>query len=179
MSDPCRRRIEDWETPLLLALGAELRAMRLQAHLTQWELAGRAELRARSLGRIERGERRTRLSTLARIAQGLEPDDPEAAQALLRALLDRAGPALAAEGPHRERVDARRARRERRARWNPWPGRKEDIVDFRYPRPGVVLERHTLRRWVTRGTIRETVWTEQVEHRADGEVRVRRPTLDW
>jgi transcriptional regulator with XRE-family HTH domain len=116
-ADPGRRPVEPWEQPFLTALGAELRVLRQHAGLTQAALASRAGLAERSLRRIEHGQRRTRRSTLARLAAALlpRPSDGTAAADLVEGLVRTAGPALAAESVYTERVQARRERRRRRA----------------------------------------------------------------
>jgi len=60
-------------------LGQRIRACRESQGLIQRELANRAQLPVRTIGRIERGEVDLRLSTLLRIAKALGKD----AQSLL------------------------------------------------------------------------------------------------
>jgi transcriptional regulator with XRE-family HTH domain len=83
--------------------------------VTQGELAKAAQLSTSTIQRIEAGTRRTRRSTLHRIAEAL--GDPK----LASVLADLAGPALAPESPYAERIARRRERRHRRreakARW--------------------------------------------------------------
>jgi hypothetical protein len=82
--------------------------------MTQPALGFVAELSASHLGSLERAVRRTRASTLARIASALttgEDDD----EALLEQLVAIAGPALAPESEYAERVERRRRRRHRQA----------------------------------------------------------------
>jgi transcriptional regulator with XRE-family HTH domain len=107
-----RRPLEAWESPLLHALGRELRELRLQAGLTQATAAWRAQLGERSLRRIEAGQRRTRSSTLQRLLQAFEVVDVDLA---LQGLLAVAGAALAPESGHPARIAVRRARRHRKA----------------------------------------------------------------
>jgi transcriptional regulator with XRE-family HTH domain len=104
----CRRPLEPSETPYLLALGIRLRELRRDSGLTQAQLAEAAELSCRHIERLEAGNRRTRRSTLARIAAAL--GDP----LLGNQLADLAGPALAPESGFAERIARRRARRARK-----------------------------------------------------------------
>ena len=92
-----------------VALGALIRSRRLAAGLTVAQAADAAELSPRHWRRLEAGERRTRSSTLDRIAQALDADPVELAAT--------AGPALADESPYADRIAKRRARRTRRRRW--------------------------------------------------------------
>lgn len=110
------RPVEECETPHLLALGTALRSLRWHAGLSQAAVADLTGMNLRSISRIEAGQRRTRRSTLARILAALLNEDPNLGDIdhLLDGLIRRAGPALAEESPHRERIEARRARRERR-----------------------------------------------------------------
>jgi transcriptional regulator with XRE-family HTH domain len=68
-------------------------------------LAEASELSTSGIARIETGTRRTRPSTLDRIAVAL--GDPE----LAKELAQLAGPARAPESPYAERIARRRARR--------------------------------------------------------------------
>jgi transcriptional regulator with XRE-family HTH domain len=53
------------------AFGELLRRRREHAGLSQYELAQRCDMRAESIGRLERGGRNPRLSTIARLARGI------------------------------------------------------------------------------------------------------------
>ena len=110
------RPVEECETPHLLALGSALRSLRGHAGLSQAAVADLTGMNLRSISRIEAGQRRTRRSTLARILAALLNEDPNLGDIdhLLDGLIRRAGPALAAESAYQERIEARRARRERR-----------------------------------------------------------------
>jgi transcriptional regulator with XRE-family HTH domain len=110
------RPVEPEEVPYLEELGIQLRRLRLEAGLAQWALADLAVLGARQVRRIERGESRTRRSTLERIANALTDVDSELGPAdqLLDQLVESAGPALAQESPHADRIARRRARRVRK-----------------------------------------------------------------
>jgi transcriptional regulator with XRE-family HTH domain len=111
-----RRPIEDYERPHLAELGAALRTLRQQAGLSRAVLAGRTGMNPRSIGRIESGERRTRQSTLTGILTALVKEDNTLGEMdyLLDGLVRRAGPALAPESPYRDRIEARRERRDKR-----------------------------------------------------------------
>jgi transcriptional regulator with XRE-family HTH domain len=102
--------IEDAEIPYLEALGLSLQRARCSRAMTQGELATAAQLSTSTIQRIEAGTRRTRRSTLRRIAEAL--GDPQLASALARL----AGPALAPESPYAERITRRRERRHGKAR---------------------------------------------------------------
>lgn len=126
-----RRPIEPHEEPYLAALGAEIRALRLAARptveeqmlrrvdarapirnegvLRQAELARRAEVSAGFVSDLERGRWRTRRSTLERIVRALV--DEELVAEVLDGLVAAAGPALAPESQHFERVTRRRQAR--------------------------------------------------------------------
>ena len=82
-----RRPIDDGEVERLEALGSRLADLRRSAGLSQVRLATRAELAPSTIERLEAGTRRTRRSTLGRIARALEL--PDAAGELV----DLAGPA--------------------------------------------------------------------------------------
>lgn len=108
-----RRPIAPGEVADLERLGELLRAMRVEAGLTRRHLADAAELSAQQLRRIEHGTRRTRTSTLDRIADALADRLDTDADDLADDLAAAAGDTLASESDYRERVDARRERRHR------------------------------------------------------------------
>jgi transcriptional regulator with XRE-family HTH domain len=101
--DAPRRPIEAAEIPHLEALGARLAAVRRDRGLAQDTLAEAAELSTSGIRRIEAGTRRTRRSTLDRIAAAL--GDPD----LGDELAGLAGPALAPESLYGERGSANSA----------------------------------------------------------------------
>ena len=108
----CRRPIAEWEIAHLERLAAGLRTARTAAGVTQCDLAYRAGVNPTTVYRIEAAVRRTRLSTLRRIAEALVRaapwmGDPERVTADLATL---AGLGLAPESQYRERVERRRAR---------------------------------------------------------------------
>jgi len=137
----CRRPIDEWEVAHLERLAAGLRTARKAAGLTQCDLALGARISPKTVYRIEAAVRRTRLSTLRRIAEALVAEapwmgDPGRVTADLATL---AGLGLAPESQYRERVERRRARRERKharelADFRPlWEGRED------YKRYGLTL----------------------------------------
>jgi DNA-binding XRE family transcriptional regulator len=85
-----------------------MRDLRHDARLSRITLAETAELSESTIERIEGATRRTRRTTLGRIACVLHANAEE--------LVDLAGPALAPESLYAERVARRRARRCRRKR---------------------------------------------------------------
>lgn len=112
----CRRPIEDAEVDYLLELGENVRFLREDAGLSRRELAWQAFVHPSTIERIEYGTRRTRRSTLERIAaalvEALGLDDGEAV-GLVEYLVELAGPALAPESDHADRIVRRRTKR-----WN-------------------------------------------------------------
>lgn len=109
-----RRPVEPVEVPHLEALGRRLREARAATGLTQAAIGSAAELSRNHLSSLERGVRRTRASTLERLASALT-EDGEAAAGLYRELVALAGPALAPESDYADRVERRRRRRSRQA----------------------------------------------------------------
>jgi len=107
------------EQPDLRRLGEEIRKARIAAGLSIAECARRARISAPYLWRLEHGERRTRGSTLRRLATALWTADPYDTQrpAILAELLDAAGIALAPESRFQRRVEQRRRQRIRKARY--------------------------------------------------------------
>jgi len=115
----CRRPINADEVAGLEALGGELRRLRREvAGISRARLGVLAEVSSRQLEQIERGIRRTRRSTLERIAAALvklKPDLGDAAD-LTERLAELAGPGLAPESIYRARVDKRRKARNAKLR---------------------------------------------------------------
>ncbi|HKB13945.1 MAG TPA: helix-turn-helix transcriptional regulator [Vicinamibacterales bacterium] len=60
--------------PILKQLGARIRAMREELHMSQKEFAAVCQIDAGSLCRLEHGSRNTTVLHLARLAQGLDVD---------------------------------------------------------------------------------------------------------
>jgi len=89
--------------------------------MTQRDLARSAELSSWMVGQIELGTRRTRRSTLRRIARAIVNAGPNASteDELTEQLVEAAGAALAPESGYRDRVDRRRKRRAKRGRYGP------------------------------------------------------------
>ncbi len=116
-----RRPIESSEVPHLERLGGLLKGLRKAAGMTQRDLARNAELSSWMLGQIERGTRRTRRSTLGRIARAIVGAHPNASTEgeLTEQLVEAAGEALAPESSYRDRVDRRRKKRARGGRYGP------------------------------------------------------------
>lgn len=128
--------------------------LRQQAGMTQLAVSGWAGLSERSLRRIEAGGRRTRRSTLARIADALtsESGSPADSASALRRLLVAAGPTVADESEFAWRVEARRNQREAKRAQQPVT---EHLIEYQFLLGGLVREHHVHRRWVTRCTVRE------------------------
>lgn len=125
----CRRPIMADEVAGLEALGEELRRLRWKvARVARPRLAVRAQVSIRQIEQIEQAIRRTRRSTLERIAAALVEMKPELgdASALAERLAELAGPGLAPESAYRERVEKRR-----KARW----AKRERHVLYRYILP--------------------------------------------
>ena len=113
-----RAPIPDDHVQYLERLGTELEQMRCSLGLTAASVADAAFLSKSHVRRLERACRRTRLSTLERIAAAFElladPDDGVRSDEVLRRLVEAAGPSLAPESPWRERIERRGRRRARR-----------------------------------------------------------------
>jgi transcriptional regulator with XRE-family HTH domain len=124
----CRRPITPGEVGNLEALGARLRELRERAGLSRPALAEKAQLGKTQIELIERGGRRTRRSTLDRLAVALtignsNPDE------LANELASLAGPALATESDHADRVARRRDRRWRKRQRTPEYKREREGQD--------------------------------------------------
>lgn len=104
------RPIEDHERPHLAAFGAELRRLRHAAGLTQLQVAIKADLSEMMIRYLEHGQRRTRPSTIHRLAAAVAPDDVDT---VAHRLLELAGPAVAPESRYAERQAKWRLRRRR------------------------------------------------------------------
>jgi len=103
----------------LEALGDELRRLRWDvARVARPVLAFHADMSVRQLEQIERGIRRTRRSTLERVAEALVQLKPGMGEpaALARRLAALAGAGLAPESVYRDRVDKRRKARNAKLR---------------------------------------------------------------
>ena len=107
--------------PHLENLGQVLRHHRKASSLTQAQLGAAAELSVQSISLLELGNRRTRRSTLRRIARAIAGTHPNVSteDELTEQLVEAAGEALAPESGYRDRVDRRRKRRAKRGRYGP------------------------------------------------------------
>ncbi len=108
------RPIASEEVLALCDLGEVVHQARTAAELSQGELAKAVTLSKRHLQRIEAGQRRTRLSTLKRLAEFLACFLVIGEDDLLEVLLQAAGRSLAQESEYADNVELRRAQRARR-----------------------------------------------------------------
>jgi transcriptional regulator with XRE-family HTH domain len=109
------RPVQPHERETLEELGALLAYARQEAGLTQRQLALASGFTLRHLQYLEVGERRTRLSTLGRMAGVLATQFEMGESELLDAFVEAAGDSLAPESDYADKVEARRQRRARRA----------------------------------------------------------------
>jgi transcriptional regulator with XRE-family HTH domain len=93
-----------------------LKEVRRLSGLTWREVSDRSQISPGHLSALSSGNKRTRRSTLARLASVVVDANPDLGdvEALVDDLCQIAGPALAAESDYRDRVDRRWARKERR-----------------------------------------------------------------
>lgn len=152
--DHARRPIESWEAPLLEALGHRLRRARRDSGLTQAGVAVASSLSERSLRRLEAGQRRTRRSTLQRLADSMTVTSGPDAVDLLDEFLEIVGPALAAESAFADRVARRRGRREANQRQEVLV-RRVTLVE---PVVGGLLETHFYSRRTSRRATRDRTY---------------------
>lgn len=113
------------EEPYSHRLGALVCLLRGGAGLSQRQLARAVGLSDRFLSHVELGRRRTRLSTLREVAAVLAPLVGRDREVVLGALVEAAGPALAAETGRSEGSIARKRKRKVRE------GVKVDTADVR------------------------------------------------
>jgi hypothetical protein len=120
---PCRRPIEASDLENLRELGREVRALRfvrgrLVVRSSQFGLL--AQVPRMTLWRIEAGVRRTRQSTLQRIAKAASLLNPSAGtqDEILERLIKAAGTSLAPPSPYQYRINRRRMRRFRKTNAN-------------------------------------------------------------
>ncbi len=116
---PCRRPIKSWEVEPLRALGRKVRAIRFDCGdliVQAGQLSRAAQVPITTLWRIETGVRRTRRSTLQRLAKAAARLNPSAGtqDEIFDRLIEAAGNALAPPSKYQFRVDRRRFRRYRR-----------------------------------------------------------------
>lgn len=100
----------------LVRLGDELRRLRHHVGLNRQALGQRCLLHHNHIGKLELGYRRTRRSTLGRIAAALEEISPDLGpvEELVARLCGLAGPALAPETDYPRQVERTLRRKMRR-----------------------------------------------------------------
>jgi len=64
--------VDSYSRKIYRSLGAKIRAKRTKLHLSQEELAEKADLTRNYIGDIERAEKKVTLETLAKIAKALK-----------------------------------------------------------------------------------------------------------
>ena len=108
-----RRPLTDAEIPFAVALGALLRSLRIETGYSATDLAFYSEMTRQHLHHLENATRRTRASTLARIAESLAMRLDMSHKELTNRLIAVAGIALAppANPEHQGRIDKRRKER--------------------------------------------------------------------
>lgn len=113
MPNEGRRPLRAYERVHLERLGTLIATTRRAVGLTQAELALAASLSRVQVARIETGTRRTRRSTLTRLAGALVVEAPKLGPVarLVSDFVGEAGPALAEESAYAERVTRRRVQR--------------------------------------------------------------------
>lgn len=113
MPDEGRRPLRAYERVHLERLGRLIANTRRAIDVTQADLALSAGLSRVQLARIETGTRRTRRSTLVRIAAALVVEVPKLGpvERLVEDFVQEVGPALAEESAYAERVTRRRSKR--------------------------------------------------------------------
>jgi transcriptional regulator with XRE-family HTH domain len=136
-----RRPITPAEAPALAAVGARLAALRAAAGLSQRALAARVEMRRESVHALEHGRRRPRASTLERVARVLAPELGRLPGEVAGELADLAGPGLAPESEHADRVNRRAERRRGRRRRRELSQAERDRLDAEIGRAQARLDR--------------------------------------
>jgi transcriptional regulator with XRE-family HTH domain len=111
--DPCRRPLGRGELAYLADMGRQLHDLRERTGLSRAQFGAAAQLSRQHVARLERGERRTRYSTLGRISEVLAMANPELgpSEVILGRLVTAAGPTLATESEYAARVAKRRKSR--------------------------------------------------------------------
>ena len=156
-----RRPIADDEVQLLEELGRAIGQARGSAGLSRRALAESALMHPTSIARIEYGTRRTRSSTLKRIARALaaECDDLDA-DALFKRWVRLGSRAIALESEYADRLDLRRQRRVSRKRSG--GSRAQELLAYRDRR-----ERAELNRQRSRSLLEVTLAYGRAETAAD------------
>jgi transcriptional regulator with XRE-family HTH domain len=151
-----RRPLRAHERAHVERLGRLLATTRRAVGLTQEQVALRAGLSRTHLDRLERGLRRTRRSTLTRIAVVFVLEVPRLGpvERLVDDLVAEAGPALAEESAYAERVARRRALRQDAAH-----RRYEQQEELRLRRD-LVEEEYGPRRWMHTAEEIEEMWAD-------------------
>ena len=139
-----RRPIADGEVQLLEELGRAIGRARVSAGLSRRALAEMTLMHPTSIARIEYGTRRTRASTLKRIAGALaaECDDLDA-DALVESWLLLGSRAIVPESDYADRLDLRRQRRVSRKRSG--GSRVQELLAYRDRRERAELNRQRSR----------------------------------
>ena len=73
----CCARYGDWPHAASVAFGQRLRELRAERGVSQDDLADKTDVHPTAIGRLERGKREPRLSTILRLARGLDVDPGE------------------------------------------------------------------------------------------------------
>jgi transcriptional regulator with XRE-family HTH domain len=157
-----RRPLRVHERAHVERLGRLLATTRRAVGLTQEQVALRAGLSRTHLDRLERGLRRTRRSTLARIAVVLVHEEPRLGpvERLVDDLVAEAGPALAEESAYAERVARRRSLRQDVAH-----RRFEQQEELRLRRYLVEIK-YGPRRWMYTADEIDELWAEMFDYLA-------------
>ncbi len=139
-----RRPIADGEVQLLEELGRAIGQARVSAGLSRRALAEMTLMHPTSIARIEYGTRRTRASTLKRIAGALaaELDDLDA-EALVKTWVRLGGRAIAPESDYADRLELRRQSRVSRKRSR--ESRVQELLAYRNRRVLAELRRQRSR----------------------------------
>ena len=139
-----RRPIADDEVHLLEELGRAIAHVRGSAGLSRRALAEIALMHPTSIARIEYGTRRTRASTLKRIAGALaaQCDDLDA-DSLVKSWVRLGGRAIAPESDYADRLELRRQSRVSRKRSS--GSRSQELLAYRNRRVRAELNRQRSR----------------------------------
>jgi len=156
-----RRPIADDEVPLLEELGRAIGQARVSAGLSRRALAESALMHPTSIARIEYGTRRTRASTLKRIAGALAAELNDLDEdALVKSWVRLGGRAIAPESEYAVRLEVRRQSRVSRNRSR--ESKAQELLAYRNRR--VLAE---LRRQRSRALLEVTLAYGRAETAAD------------